>query len=84
MKSGSKYGYRRSIRTAAAMQSAGVGDCWAINEYLHGKFQTAGYNSRVIQYATSYSSRHRSVQLNQNGKWITVPYRAYGYNCLFV
>lgn len=84
MRSGAKYGYRRGISTAAAMQSAGAGDCWAMSEYLHGKFQAAGYNSRIIQYATSYSSRHRSVQLNQNGKWITVPYRAYGYRWEFV
>lgn len=84
MRSGAKYGYRSGISTAAAMQRAGAGDCWAMSEYLNSKFQAAGYQSRIIQYATSYSSRHRSVQLNQNGKWVTVPYRAYGYNYLFV
>ncbi|MGB9936246.1 MAG: hypothetical protein ACPK7O_00855 [Methanobacterium sp.] len=84
MRSGSKYGYRRGISSASAMQSAGAGDCWAMSEYLNSKFRAAGYNSRVIQYATKYSSRHRSVQLYQNGKWVTVPYRAYGYNGMFV
>ena len=84
MRSGSKYGYRRGIITAAAMQSAGAGDCWAMSEYLHGKFQEAGYQSRVIQYRTRYSSRHRSVQVNRNGEWQTAPYRSYGYNYLFV
>ena len=84
MRSGAKYGYRRGISTAAAMQRAGAGDCWAMSEYLNGKFKTAGYNSRVIQYATSYSSRHRSVQVYQKGKWVTAPYRAYGYNSMFV
>ena len=84
MRSGAKYGYSRGISTASAMQKAGAGDCWAMSAYLNSKFQAAGYKSRIIQYATSYSSRHRSVQLYQNGKWITVPYRAYGYNGMFV
>jgi hypothetical protein len=84
MRSGAKYGHRRGISSASAMQSAGAGDCWAMSEYLNSKFRAAGYNSRIIQYATSYSSRHRSVQLNLNGKWVTVPYRAYGYNSMFV
>jgi len=84
MRSGSKYGYRRGISTAAAMQSAGAGDCWAMSDYLNAKFQEAGYQSRVIQYATRYSSRHRSVQVNRNSEWQTTPYRSYGYNYLFV
>ena len=84
MRSGAKYGYRRGVSSASAMQRAGAGDCWAMSEYLNSRFKAAGYNSRIIQYATSYSSRHRSVQLNLNGKWVTVPYRAYGYNGIFL
>ncbi len=84
MKSGAKYGYSHSASTASAMQRIGAGDCWAMSSYLNSKFQAAGYQSRVIQYATAYSSRHRSVQLYQNGKWKTVPYRTYGYHYFFV
>jgi len=84
MRSGAIFPWRRGISTAAAMQRVGAGDCWAMSEYLHSRFQAAGYNSRIIQYATSLSPRHRSVQLNQNGEWITVPYRAYGFDRLFV
>jgi len=84
MRSGARFPWRRGISTAAAMQRVGAGDCWAMSEYLHSRFQAAGYNSRIIQYATSLSPRHRSVQLNQNGEWITVPYRAYGFDRLFV
>lgn len=84
MKSGAKYGYSHSASTASAMQKKGAGDCWAMSQYLNNKFQDAGYKSRIIQYATSYSSRHRSVQLYQNGQWKTVPYRAYGYHYFFV
>ena len=84
MKSGAKYGYSHSASTAPAMQKIGAGDCWAMSSYLNSEFQAAGYKSRIIQYGTAYSSRHRSVQLYQNGQWKTVPYRAYGYNYLFV
>jgi hypothetical protein len=84
MKSAAGYGYSSGVSTASGLVRYKAGDCWAYSAYLNGKFQAAGYKSRVIQYATSYSSRHRSVQLYQNGQWKTVPYRAYGYNYLIV
>ena len=84
MKSAAGYGYRSGVSTAAGLVKYKAGDCWAYSAYLDSKFKAAGYKSRVIQYATSYSSRHRSVQLYQEGTWKTVPYRAYGYNYLIV
>ncbi len=84
MKSGSKYGYSGAHHTGAELKKYGSGDCWAMSDYLDTEFKKAGYNSRVIQYATSYSSRHRSVQVNINGKWQKAPYRSYGYHYLFV
>jgi len=84
MRSGSKYRYSSAYHTGADLAEHGSGDCWAFSDYLNTKFKAAGYQSRVIQYATSYSSRHRSVQLYQNGQWKTVPYRAYGYPSLIV
>ena len=84
MKSAAGYGYRSGVSTAEGLVKHKAGDCWAYSAYLNNKFQKAGYKSRVIQYATSYSSRHRSVQLYQEGTWKTVPYRAYGYNYLIV
>ena len=84
MKSAAGYGYSSGVSTASGLVAHKAGDCWAYSAYLNGKFQAAGYKSRVIQYATSYSSRHRSVQLYQNGQWKTVPYRAYGYNYYIV
>ena len=84
MKSASGYGYRSGVSTASGLVSHKAGDCWAYSAYLNSKFKSAGYISRVFLYATSYSSRHRSVQLYQNGQWKTVPYRAYGYNYLIV
>jgi hypothetical protein len=84
MRSGSRFGYSSAYHTGADIANHGAGDCWAMSDYLNSKFRAAGYNSRIIQYATSYSSRHRSVQVFLNGAWQTVPYRSYGYNYLFV
>lgn len=81
--SGAKYGYSHSASTAAAMESIGSGDCWAMSDYLYSKLSAAGIHSRIVQYPTAYSSNHRSVQLYQNGAWVDVPYSSYGYSTMF-
>ncbi|MGB9978739.1 peptidoglycan-binding domain-containing protein [Methanobacterium sp.] len=81
--SGAKYGYSHSASTAAGMIAIGSGDCWAMSEYLYGKLSAAGIHSRIVQYSTAYSARHRSVQLYQNGAWVDVPYSSYGYSTMF-
>ncbi|WP_414469682.1 hypothetical protein [Methanobacterium sp. ACI-7] len=84
IRSGSGFSYSSAHHTGAELAKYGSGDCWAFSDYLNTKLQAAGYQSRVIQYATSYSSQHRSVQVMRNGAWQTVPYRAYGYPSLIV
>jgi hypothetical protein len=84
MQSDAGFGYSHAYHTAADLEKHHAGDCWAFSADLNSKFQAAGYQSRIIQYATSYASNHRSVQLYQNGAWKTVPYRAYGYPYLIV
>ena len=81
--SGAKYGYSHSASTAAAMESIGSGDCWAMSDYLYSKLAAAGYHARIVQYSTAYSANHRSVQLYENGAWVDVPYSSYGYSMLF-
>ncbi|MEN6551435.1 MAG: peptidoglycan-binding domain-containing protein [Methanobacterium sp.] len=81
--SGAKYGYSHSASTAAGMVAIGSGDCWAMSDYLYGKLSAAGIHSRIVQYSTAYSARHRSVQLYQNGAWVDVPYSSYGYSTMF-
>ena len=73
----SKYGYSGRAHTAEGMVSAGSGDCWAMSDYLYKKMNAAGMKARIIQYSTSYSSRHRSVQYLSNGAWVNAPYRTY-------
>ena len=84
MISGSKFRYSGAHHTGAALAKYGSGDCWAMSDYLNAQFTKAGYKSRIIQYPTSYSSRHKSVQVYVGETWQTVPYRSYGYNYLFV
>ncbi len=48
-------------------------DCWAMSAYLSNQLKNQGYNVRTLQYATSMSSRHRSVQIYQNGAWVNAP-----------
>ena len=83
MRSAAKYGYSHAAHTAAAMEGIGAGDCWAMSDYLYTKMTAAGIKSRIIQYATAYSSRHRSVQYQENGSWVNAPYRQYGVNMMF-
>jgi len=83
MKSASKYGYSHSASTAEAMESIGAGDCWAMSDYLYKKMKAAGIHARILQYGTAYSSRHRSVQYLENGKWVNAPYRTYFSTNLF-
>jgi hypothetical protein len=65
------------------MVSSGSGDCWAMSDYIYSKLSAAGITSRIVQYSTSYSSRHRSVQLYGSSGWYDVPYGSYGYNTMF-
>ena len=78
-----RYKYSHAAHDGANMEKIGAGDCWAMSDYLQTKFSKAGIKSRVVQYANGYSSRHRSVQLYQNGKWLDVPYKKYGINQMF-
>ena len=77
-----KYNYRLSntCSTWLCMESAGYGDCWAFSEFIFTRLKEKGIASRIMEYATQASSRHRSVQyLNSDGQWANFPYREYGW-----
>lgn len=63
--SGTKYRYSKNF------------DCWAMSDYLYGQMTAAGIPSRIVQYGTSYSPNHRSVQVYQNGAWTDISYAGY-------
>jgi len=58
-------------------------DCWAMSAYISSKLKGQGYTVRTIQYATSMSSRHRSVQVYSNGAWTNYNYKANGYSSIY-
>jgi methionine-rich copper-binding protein CopC len=77
MKAASKYRYSGRAHTGKDMERIGSGDCWAMSDYLYTHLTKKGVKSRIIQYSTAYSSKHRSVQYYSNNKWVGVPYRQY-------
>ena len=57
----------------------GTGDCWVNSDNLYNQLTSTGEQARIIQYGTSLSPRHRSVQIYQNGGWVDYNYKANGY-----
>ncbi len=58
-------------------------DCWAMSSYLSSKLRSQGYSVRTIQYATSMSSRHRSVQYYNGNSWVNYDYKGNGYSSIY-
>ena len=52
-----------------------------MSEYLYRKLTSAGKKVRIIQYATSMSPRHRTVQVYSGGRWVDYSYS--GYNKIY-
>lgn len=73
---GSKYKFARGgCSSYSCMQSSGSGDCWAWSDALYTELTKIGYTCRIIQYGTSSSPRHRSVQYkDSSGNWVDYPY----------
>lgn len=62
----------------------GYGDCWAGSYYIACQLKQRGVTSRIIEYATSLSSHHRSVQYKgDDGKWHDFPYRKFKIDSRF-
>ena len=52
-------------------------DCWGMSSLIYGRLTASGQKARIIQYATSMSSRHRTVQVYSSGKWVNYNYSGY-------
>jgi len=76
-----KYRYKKSL--AKYRHGKGTGDCWTNSAILYNQLKKSGKKVRIIQYATSLSPRHRSVQVCQNGKWVDYNYKSNGYAKLY-
>jgi hypothetical protein len=74
-----KYKYCGACQDASCMINKGCGSCWAMSEFIYNKCKAAGIPARILQYKTTMSSRHRSVQIQQGGKWVNFPYGKLDY-----
>jgi N-acetylmuramoyl-L-alanine amidase len=78
--SSNKRSYAKSFRTVYRRSGGkGTGDCWDNSAALYKKLTSSGSKARIIQYATSQSSRHRSVQVYNDGEWVNYDYKSNGY-----
>lgn len=72
--------YGDTCSDAACMIKAGKGDCWAFSEWIFNQLKKNKINCRVVNYPTSASGNHRSVQYqNSKKEWVDFPYREYGW-----
>jgi len=80
-----KYYKKKRVRAAYSTSTyrydPDIGDCWAMSEYLYRKLTSSGKTVRIIQYATSMSPRHRTVQVYSGGRWVDYDYS--GYNKIY-
>jgi hypothetical protein len=76
-----KYSYKK--KSSRGYHYSKIGDCWAMSKYLYKKLTKKGTKARIVQYRTSMSSRHRSVQLYKSGKWVDYNYKAHGINKIY-
>jgi len=80
--SSTKHYTKQQYRRAYARYRGGYGytnglDCWGMSSRIYGQLTASGQKARIIQYATSMSSRHRSVQIYKNGAWVNYDYSGY-------
>lgn len=62
----------------------GYGDCWAGAYFVACQLERRGVKARILNYKTSASNNHRSVQYkNEKGKWVNFPYDNYKINANF-
>lgn len=75
--------YRKSYTSTRYSGYTNGMDCWAMSSYVSSKLRNQGYTTRTIQYATSMSSRHRTVQYYSNGAWVNYDYKGNGYSSIY-
>ena len=79
-----KISYSGQCQTHDCVQQHKTGDCWGMSDYIACELKSRGVETKIKQYATAYSDRHRSVLYkDKNGKWTRFPYREYNVSMLF-
>lgn len=76
--------YSHAYQSYSAFKKYGKGDCWAASYFIACELEKRGVKARILNYPTSMSSNHRSVQYkNDKGKWVNFPYRKYKIHSWF-
>jgi transglutaminase-like putative cysteine protease len=57
--------------TAEGVERTGYGDCWGLSDWSAKILSENGYPVRIVQGPNSYSSNHRWLNVEVDGKWIT-------------
>ncbi|MFA0832575.1 MAG: peptidoglycan-binding protein [Methanobacterium formicicum] len=76
-KSTSKKTYATAVRsyTKSYSYSKGYsGDCWDVSNAMYSQLTSSGTRARIVQYANSYSSNHRSVEVWNGNSWVDADY----------
>ncbi|MDO5836956.1 MAG: peptidoglycan-binding domain-containing protein [Methanobacterium sp.] len=68
-----------SKRSYSSYGGKGVGDCWDNSAALYGQLTSSGQRARIVQYASSWASNHRSVQTWNGNSWVDYDYKGNGY-----
>jgi len=79
---GTSKSYSSSYRSSSSGWSSGkgTGDCWTNSNILYSQLTSSGTKARIVQYASSYSSNHRSVQTWNGNSWVDYDYKGNGYS----
>lgn len=83
LEEGSTFQYVRGANSSSLRPPIEGGDCWAMSDWLYKNIRKTGVECRIIQYETSLSAQHRSVQIKSEDEWVDLPYIRYGFDSRF-
>ncbi len=68
----SKKTYATTVRSYSS--SGYSGDCWDVSNAMYSQLSSSGQRARIVQYANSYVSNHRSVEVWNGNGWVDADY----------
>lgn len=68
----SKKTYATAVRSYSSRGYSG--DCWDVSNAMYSQLTSSGQRARIVQYANSYVSNHRSVEVWNGNSWVDADY----------
>ena len=68
----SKKNYATAVRSYSSRGYSG--DCWDVSNAMYSQLTSSGQRARIVQYANSYVSNHRSVEVWNGNSWVDADY----------